>query len=49
MEFVIGILGAGIGAGLMSIIQAALQRKWKKEDARMAKHGVAGEIPVHRG
>ena len=29
----IGILGAGIGAGIMSILQAALQRKWKKEDA----------------
>ena len=33
MEFAIGILGAGVGAGMMSIIQAALQRKWKKEDA----------------
>ena len=32
MEFVIGILGAGIGSGLMAIVLAALQRKWKKED-----------------
>ena len=33
MEIVVGILGAGIGAGIMSIVQAALQRKWRKEDA----------------
>lgn len=32
MEFVIGILGAGIGSGLMAIVLAALQRKWKKDD-----------------
>lgn len=33
MEIVIGILGAGIGAGIMTILQMWLQRKWKKEDA----------------
>lgn len=32
MEFVIGILGAGIGSGLMAIVLAILQRKWAKED-----------------
>ena len=32
MEFVIGILGAGIGSGIMAIILACLQRKWKKAD-----------------
>ena len=33
MELVIGILGAGIGSGLMAILLAWFQRKWKKEDA----------------
>lgn len=28
----IGVLGAGIGSGLMAIVMAALQRKWKKDD-----------------
>lgn len=32
MNVVIGILGAGIGSGLMAIILACLQHKWKKED-----------------
>lgn len=32
MELVIGVLGAGVGGGIMSIILAALQRKWAKED-----------------
>lgn len=32
MEFVIGILGAGIGSGIMAIVLAAFQRKWSKQD-----------------
>lgn len=32
MELVIGVLGAGIGSGIMAILHAALQRKWKKAD-----------------
>ena len=32
MEFVIGLLGSGIGAGLMVILQMVLKRKWEKED-----------------
>lgn len=32
MEFVIGLLGAGIGSGIMAILLAMLQRKWSKED-----------------
>ena len=32
MEILIGILGAGIGSGFMAILQAWLQRKWRKED-----------------
>lgn len=32
MTLVIGILGAGIGSGLMSIILAWLNRKWNKQD-----------------
>lgn len=37
MEFVIGILGAGIGSGLMAIVLAVLQRKWAKEDKSDAR------------
>jgi hypothetical protein len=32
MDLLIGILGAGIGSGIMAILNAAVQRKWKKED-----------------
>lgn len=32
MELLIGLLGSGIGAGLMAILNAALQRKWSKDD-----------------
>ena len=34
MDFVIGILGAGIGSGVMAIVLAALQRKWAKADKK---------------
>lgn len=37
MELVIGILGAGIGSGIMAIIHAALERKWKKDDKEDAR------------
>ena len=37
MEFVIGILGAGIGSGLMAILLAVLQRKWSKDDKEDAR------------
>lgn len=32
MDFVVGLLGAGIGSGLMAIVLACLNRKWAKED-----------------
>ena len=32
MEFVVGVLGAGVGSGIMAIVLAACQRKWAKED-----------------
>jgi arginine decarboxylase-like protein len=32
MDLLIGLLGAGIGSGIMAILLAALQRKWKKDD-----------------
>ena len=32
MDLLIGLLGAGIGSGIMAILLAWLQRKWKKED-----------------
>ena len=32
MDFVIGLLGAGVGSGIMAILHSALQRKWKKND-----------------
>ena len=40
MDLLIGVLGAGIGSGIMAILLAAVQRKWKKadqQDAIMAK------------
>lgn len=36
MELLIGVLGAGIGSGIMAILQASLQRKWKKADQQDA-------------
>lgn len=36
MELLIGLLGSGIGAGLMAILHAALQRKWSKADQQSA-------------
>lgn len=32
LNIVIGVLGAGIGSGLMAIVMAVIQRKWKKDD-----------------
>jgi hypothetical protein len=32
MNLLIGVLGAGIGSGIMAIILAVIQRKWKKAD-----------------
>lgn len=32
MDFVVGLLGAGIGSGVMAILLAALNRKWAKAD-----------------
>lgn len=32
MELLIGILGAGIGSGIMSIVLACLNRRWQKKD-----------------
>lgn len=37
MEFLIGLLGTGIGAGVMVIVQMLLTRKWAKEDEQEAK------------
>lgn len=37
MELLIGILGAGIGGGIMSILQAVIQRKWSKNDKEDAR------------
>lgn len=36
-EFIIGVLGAGIGAGIMTIIQMFIKRKWSKEDKQEEK------------
>lgn len=36
-SLIIGILGAGIGSGVMSILQACLNRKWQKEDKHDAR------------
>jgi len=37
MEWVIGILGAGVGSGIMAIALAVLQRKWAKDDKSDAR------------
>ena len=34
MEYLIGLLGAGIGSGVMGIITLCLQRHWAKKDSR---------------
>lgn len=34
MDFLLAILSAGIGAGLMAIVRDLIQRKWKKADQR---------------
>lgn len=36
MDLLIGVLGAGIGSGIMAILHAAIQRKWKKADQQEA-------------
>lgn len=36
-SLIIGILGAGIGSGIMSILQAYLNRKWQKQDKHDAR------------
>lgn len=36
-EVMIGILGAGVGAGGMEIIHSRLKRKWAKEDKQDSK------------
>lgn len=38
MELIIGILGGGaVGAGIMTLIQMCVKRKWDKEDKEAAK------------
>lgn len=37
MDFVIGILGAGVGGGIMSIALALINRRWKKQDDQEEK------------
>lgn len=32
MDFIVGLLGSGIGAGAMALLNAAVQRRWKKAD-----------------
>ena len=44
MEFVIGLLGTGVGAGIMVIIQMLLNRKWAKEDKQEAKADKLDEL-----
>ena len=36
----VGILGAGIGSGIMAILLAALQRKWRKDDEEASKERI---------
>lgn len=32
MDFIVGLLGSGIGAGAMALLNAVVQRRWKKAD-----------------
>lgn len=45
-DFVIGLFGTGIGAGIMVIIQMLLNRKWAKEDKQEAKDDMLNELSV---
>ena len=47
MDFVIGLLGAGIGAGLMTILLACLNRKWAKDDREEAEVKQIDKIEKH--
>lgn len=38
MTFLIGILGAGVGGGLMTILLAMIQRHWSKEDKQTERN-----------
>lgn len=44
VEFIIGFLGAGVGAGIMTIIHMCMKRKWEKEDKQEAKTDTLAEI-----
>lgn len=47
MELIIGLLGTGIGAGVMAIVQKVLDRKWAKEDKHEAKTDKLDEYNKH--
>ena len=49
MDILIGVLGAGIGAGLMSLIQSIMKRKWEKEDKDADKQDQYDELTERLG
>lgn len=49
MDILIGVLGAGIGAGLMSLIQLIVKRKWEKEDKNADKQDQYDELTERLG
>ena len=44
MEIAVGILGAGIGAGLMTLIQMLMKRKWERDDRAESKSNELASI-----
>lgn len=44
MEILYGILGAGVGAGVMTIIQMMIKRKWAKADRQEEKADKVGNL-----
>lgn len=46
MNVLVTILGAGIGSGLMAILLAWLQHRWKKADEKEAKEEAGTEAAI---
>lgn len=46
MNFLLAVLSAGIGSGLMAIVLAWLQRKWKKADRKEEKEEEQEEATI---
>ena len=43
IEIAVTVLSGSVGAGIMAIVLAALQRRWKKKDGKDASHCLPGQ------